>query len=108
VPHVPQVPHGEGVRSVIHFHTTKVIGQACQRCHRPVLTGLAEGLHARVDLAPLDPTGEVQALLIGKWTYTLSRGELVYRDAGRITGGYLNGPILAEHRCDNARKANIA
>lgn len=79
--------------------TTPATGKICHHCHTPVLTGLAEGLHATVDLHPLNPTQETAALLIGRWTYTLTRSGLIHRDAGRIAGNTLTGPILADHKC---------
>lgn len=82
-----------------HLVTTKVTGAACPRCRAVVLVGLAEGLTARVDLTPLNSTGEIAALIADRWTYTLTRQGLVHRDAGRIAGGHLTGPILAEHCC---------
>lgn len=83
-----------------HFICTKASPGTCPRCRRPILTATAEGLPARVDATPLDPAGELAALLAGLHTYTHTRwGELVYRDASRIRGRYLQGPTHAEHRC---------
>jgi hypothetical protein len=82
-----------------HLITTPATGQACRHCHTPVLAGLAEGLHTRVDLTPLNPADEVAALLTGRWTYTLTRTGLIHRDATRIAGDTLTGPILADHKC---------
>lgn len=87
---------------MIHFQTTKAIGQACHSCHRAVLAGFAEGLYARVDLTPV--TDEAAALLAGRQTYTFAYGELIHRDAGRIAARTLTGTVLAEHQC--AREAN--
>ncbi|WP_329013132.1 hypothetical protein OG271_03855 [Micromonospora rifamycinica] len=79
--------------------TTPVKPSIHARCGATVLTGNAEGLHARVDLVPLNRAGEIAALLAGLQTYTLTRGGLVHRDAGRIAGTALAGPVLAEHAC---------
>ena len=82
-----------------HLVTTPAVAGTCPRCRCVILTGLAEGLRARVDPTALDPTAEVTALLAGRWTYTLTAGGLVHRDAGRIAGGTLTGPVLADHTC---------
>jgi hypothetical protein len=82
-----------------HFITTPVAGRTCPRCHTLILTGVAEGLGARVDLTPLNPLGELHVLLAKRITYTLTRSGLVERHAGRIAGGHLRGPVLAAHRC---------
>lgn len=81
--------------------TSPVAGTIHALCHTPVLIGVAEGLTARVDLTPLNQTGEIHALCDGLQTYTLTRTGLVHRDARRIAGTTLTGagPILAEHRC---------
>jgi predicted ATPase len=84
-----------------HLMTTKIVVGSCHACRRPVAVGIAEGLLARVDLSSVDERAEVAAILADRWTYTLTAGELVYRDAGRIAGRCLRGPVLAEHRCGN-------
>src|SRR5688500_14484681 len=78
------------------------------RCGAVVLTGHAEGLHARVDLTPLNRAGEIAAICAGLQTYTLTRSGLVHRDTTRIAGTALTGagPVLAEHRCHRTVPAN--
>jgi len=90
--------------------TTTVKVDTHLRCGAPVLTGHAEGLLARVDLAPLNRDGEIHALCAGLQTYTLSRTGLVHRDATRIAGDTLAdmGPVLAEHRCHRLIPADHA
>lgn len=85
--------------------TTPVKGATCSRCDQLVLTGIAEGLSARVDMTPLNATGEIAALLAGQWTYTLTRTGLIHRDATRIAANTIHGPILATHRCRQPRPA---
>lgn len=83
-----------------HLISTRSSGHPCHRCGSPVFTAWAEGLHVTADADPLDRPGEVAALLAGRWTYSRTPGgELVHRDAGRITGGSVPGQIHAEHRC---------
>ncbi|NBE80336.1 hypothetical protein [Micromonospora rubida] len=79
--------------------TTPVKPGIHARCGATVLTGHAEGLRARVDLVPLNRAGEIHVLCAGLNTYTLTRDGLVHRDAGRIAGTALTGPVLAEHAC---------
>lgn len=82
-----------------HLISTQVLASTCRRCGVMILSGLAEGLHAHVDLGQLDRAGEIAALLAGRWTYTLHSGELIYRDITRIAGNSISGPVLAAHRC---------
>jgi hypothetical protein len=82
-----------------HLITTTPKGELCPRCRCVTIAGIAEGLHARVDLTPLNPAGELAALLTDRWTYTLTRAGLVYRDSFRIASGHLRGPVLPAHRC---------
>lgn len=79
--------------------TTATLAATHPRCGAAVLEGWAEGLFARVDLTPLNRTGEIHAICAGVETYTLTRIGLVHRDAHRIAGGSVAGPVLAEHRC---------
>lgn len=71
-----------------HLVTTQAKGGVCSRCRRPVLSGIAEGLNATVDLTAAEPTGQT--------TYALVAGGLVIRDHYRKA---LDGPILTEHKC---------
>lgn len=82
-----------------HLITTAANGALCPRCRAIVLLGVAEGLTARVDLTPINRAGEIAALLANLQTYSLSRTGLVHRDAGRIGGSKLRGPVLAQHQC---------
>lgn len=84
-----------------HFQSTRATEARCPRCRLPILTAHDEGIRVRVDLDPLPtPAAEIAALLEGRHTYTrLGNGHLVYRDAPRITGGTLRGPIHADHKC---------
>lgn len=79
--------------------TTATLAAIHPRCGTAVLEGWAEGLFARVDLTPLNRHGEIAALLASLQTYTLTRIGLVHRDATRIAGATLAGPVLAEHQC---------
>lgn len=68
------------------------------RCGQIVLEGTVEGLTTRVDPTPLTATGELVALLTGRWTYALSPGrELWHRNRWRIRRR--DHPVLAAHRC---------
>lgn len=83
-----------------HLITTEASPATCPRCGGTVLRGIAEGVTAVVDAEPIDPGGEVAALLTGAWTFTLSgTRELIHRDAGRIRGGHLRGSIHVQHPC---------
>jgi hypothetical protein len=82
------------------LETTAPLVHTCRRCERPVIYGLAEGLPARVDPAPLDgPLAEALAVVAGRETYTLTRIGLVQRDAVRRSDPSLTGPVVAQHDC---------
>lgn len=84
---------------MIHLVTTKASERSCS-CGGAILAGLAEGRAVQVDATPLDRTGEIQALLDGRWTFALLRcGELVHRHEGRIRHGLAGESIHAQHRC---------
>lgn len=86
-----------------HLISSKAFIDACRRCRRPTLVALSEGLRACVDLIELDVDGELDAILANRETYTLTGGELVYRDPGRIAGS-LTGPVLPQHQCVSGGK----
>lgn len=90
------------IRASRHLITTPVTAAIHARCGALVLTGHAEGLHARVDTAALNTAGEIAAICDRLATYSLTRTGLVHRDPGRIRGGHLRGPVVAEHRCGRA------
>jgi hypothetical protein len=81
------------------LETSPAIAKPCPRCRRPLLTGLAEGIHAYVDITPLTPAGEIAAVLAGRQTYTLRRTGLIQRDAYRRADPALASPVLAQHDC---------
>jgi hypothetical protein len=92
------------------FQSTRTTESRCPRCHASILTGLDEGLTARVDATPLpNPQAEIDAIIRDLRTYTLTQfGWLVFRDATRIKGGTPRGTIHAEHKCTgNAQLALI-
>lgn len=91
-------------RAYRHFETTAPVVTRCGRCLGPVIYGLAEGIPARVDVAPLPgPAAEAAVLDGGRQTYTLRRSGLVHRDPARRTDPALATPVLAEHACPGGR-----
>ncbi|MFY1658553.1 hypothetical protein [Micromonospora sp. WMMD1274] len=84
-----------------HLISTVATDHRCDRCHTPIITALDDGIPARVDATPLpDRQTEIDALLNGKFTYTLTLNRhLIHRDADRITANTLTGTIHAEHKC---------
>lgn len=92
------------IRALRHLETTAPIVISCSGCLGPVIYGLAEGVAARVDAAPLrTPADEARAITAGRQTYTLRRSGLIHRDAVRRTDPTLAGPVLAEHDCPRSR-----
>lgn len=82
-----------------HLVSTTAAEARCDRCRRPLLVALDEGLTARVDATPLpDHSAELAALIEGRWTYTRIHGQLIHRTAPRITANPI-GSVHAEHRC---------
>jgi hypothetical protein len=82
-----------------HFETTPPSVVICWRCGRPTIYGLAEGVIARADPAPIDQTGEIRAVLAGRSTYTLRRTGLIERCASRRADPTLASPVVAAHIC---------
>jgi hypothetical protein len=99
-------PKPRRILAETHLATTPVAPLHCHRCGAIVLYGLAEGLPTRVGMTPLDTLGEYQAIRAGLWTYTLTRPGLVHRDASRILGNHLTGPVLADHKCGREMPAD--
>lgn len=87
------------LRARPHLETTPALVHACKRCGRPVLYGLAEGLHARADIAPIGQAAEIAAVIAGRSTYTLRRSGLIQRDASRRADPTLAVPVLVAHDC---------
>ena len=80
-----------------HLISTKAAEVLCW-CGATIISGLDEGLTAKVDPWPLDSTDEIRVLLDNRRTYSLSCGYLTHRTPGRIRFG-LKGTIHAQHRC---------
>ncbi|HEX8627081.1 MAG TPA: hypothetical protein VF755_02790 [Catenuloplanes sp.] len=79
-----------------HLITRRVGLRRCPRCPALLLTGVTEGVPVHVDPVPVTAAGELAAVLSGRATYTLARGELVHRDGDR---DHLGDPVLIAHRC---------
>jgi hypothetical protein len=75
--------------------TTTAAVRTC-RCGDLILTGIAEGLTARVDLTPI--TDEPAALRTGRETYSIIAGQLAHRD-DFARAATPRRPILATHVC---------
>jgi hypothetical protein len=83
-----------------HLISTRASGGTCAACKTSTLVAYCEGLRVRVDVTPIDATGEVAALAEGRATYTLiMAGELVHRDQFRIQDPHLAGTVHRQHRC---------
>lgn len=75
---------------------------ACPTCGADILVGPDHdtcSLTARVDLTPADPITEVVALLRGRQSYDLVRGELHHREIEHTRSGRRPHPVHLEHRC---------
>lgn len=81
-----------------HLVSTQATATTCPRCDTPLLVALDEGLTARVDAKPIQPSKEIAVLLEGRWTYNHAHKQLAHRDPARIRTDRTN-PIHAEHRC---------
>lgn len=96
----PQKPKNRGDSPHAHLITTRATQTPCPRCRRPTLTAISEGWPVRADPEPLDRQGEINALLAGKWTWTLTQSrELIHRDPDRISDPKIRGTIHADHKC---------
>jgi hypothetical protein len=84
-----------------HFITTAPSPIDCPSCRRPILAATVGGLDRHVDPTPLNPAGELAALLTGRATYDLAgarRDHLIRRNVHRI-GAATGLPVLADHTC---------
>jgi hypothetical protein len=83
-----------------HLVTTQTTTGACPRCKASILVAVSEGLPVRVDTTPIDAAQEIQALVEGRWTYTLTTArELLHRDRLRIRATDHRNTIHRQHRC---------
>lgn len=84
--------------------------RTCHDCGHLVVTGLDHdrtALRATVDLAPLNPAGELTALLAGRRTYVLGFTGSAYcidirwpeSIAAKPAGTFPNCDVVAEHKC---------
>jgi hypothetical protein len=74
----------------------------CPRCNAPILTGPDHDTCARVarvDTTPVDRLHEIAALLTGRHSYNLVRGELHYREPHHIHSANQAEPIHLNHQC---------
>lgn len=80
----------------------------CPRCGARTITGqtMRPSLEVTLDPGPLDPIGELTAVLEGRATCTLHAvaGQLAYRGARQIgtrpAGSRPRELVLREHRCE--------
>lgn len=80
----------------------------CPRCRTEVLTGVTgrPGIEVVLDPAPLDPVGELDAILDRRATVTRHTlgGQLTLRNGRQITdrpaGTRDRETVLREHRCE--------
>jgi hypothetical protein len=82
-----------------YLQTTPVAVTGCPRCRQPILTGVAEGIRARVDPVAINHTGLIAAILAGRDVYRLTRAGLVLLDQDRIKSQSIHGPMVTAHKC---------
>lgn len=76
--------------------------QPCRHCSATLLVGPDHdtcSMTARVDPDPVDQLTEVAALLTGRASYDLVRGDLHYRYPEHHHSASRPYPVLLEHRC---------
>jgi hypothetical protein len=81
------------------LYTSPVTVTTCPRCRRLLLTGIAEGLRARVDPTPINRAGLIAAILANRPAYRLTRSGLVHLDQERIKSRTIDGPTVTTHKC---------
>lgn len=84
--------------SVAEVWKTKPARAATCHCGAALIYCLSEGVPQRVDIHALTAAGELAAILAGRMTFALIRGELLHRHEFRIKHGKA-APIFAAHRC---------
>lgn len=93
-----------------HHVSTTASESTCHHCGAATLDAYDEGLHVKVDGAPIGFAGspasvaaELAALVAGAQTYVRTRGgDLVHRTAERISLGRPSGTIHRQHQCGAA------
>lgn len=75
----------------------------CTTCRARILAAIAYGMRVDVDPTPLNPEGELLALIAGRTTYRYAGGELAWRAPADIrtqpAGASRTGDVVPEHRC---------
>jgi len=78
--------------------TTIPVMRPCARCASWLAAGIAEGIHAEVDLTALDPGQTILAMLLELPLYCLTRSGLVHLDPWRLTDPRF-ASRLPRHKC---------
>lgn len=78
--------------------TTVPVIRPCARCGAWLAAGIAEGIHAEVDLVALDAQQVIMAMMVKLDLYCLTRTGLVYMDPSRVQDPRF-ASRLPEHRC---------
>lgn len=76
--------------------TTIPVIRPCEVCAAWVAAGIAEGIHVKVDLTPIDGAQAMLAVLTRTQLYCLLRTGLIHMDQSRITEP--PGALYPEHR----------
>lgn len=82
--------------------TVKAAADTCPHCGAATISGLEDvlGLPEHLDPEPVTPVAELLAIISGRRTYALPTGELVKRDACRITFADADTePVYVQHSC---------
>lgn len=81
-----------------YFITTVPVIRCCERCGSVLAAGIAEGMHVRADLTPLDDWQSAMAILVRLRLFAISRAGLVEMDRYRMTDSRFQ-TRYPEHRC---------
>jgi hypothetical protein len=81
-----------------HFDTTIPKIQPCASCGCWLAAGVAEGIHAKVDIVVLDPVQAALATIAGVRLYALTGTGLVELDSYRLRDPKFGRPY-PRHRC---------
>lgn len=81
-----------------HFITTEPTVTRCAHCNQHLLAATVGGLDCHIDTTPVNPDGELAALLHGITTYELRGQLLIRRTVNHIRAGAA-GCVLTAHIC---------
>lgn len=86
-------------RRVDHLIARRAAPRRCRTCNAVIIVGWVDGMIVKVDAEPVDESGEVTAMLDGRWTFSFRGGVPVWRTSELIRAGWPDAGVYVAHRC---------